>query len=448
MITFGLGTIGRDMLYTMISVNLMFYLTDILNLNDHAMAWITVIMLILRIYDAADDPIMGRVVDNTKSRWGKFKPNILIGALFTGIFTVLLFTDFGISEGWYIAMFAVVYLIWGITFTVNDIAYWSMLPSLTMDQKEREKMGAFARICANLGMFAVVVAIIPVTNMVGKAIGSMQMSWFFFAAAMVLIMWGTQSITLFGVKEPHLVIKDNPSTSVKDTVKAIFKNDQLLFTAIAMSLFQIGYDTTTGFGIYFFKYAYGNENMFSVFAAILGVSQIAALMAFPLFSKRFSRKQLYTGATALVVLGYLIFFFVPSNSMMYVGIAGVMLFVGEAFIQLLMLVFLTDTIEYGQWKLGKRNDSVTFAVQPFINKMGAAVGSGIVGATVIISGINAANSAAEVTPEGLLIMKSAMLLLPLLFIAAGYIVYRLKYKIDKEMYDKILSDLRERGEIR
>jgi melibiose permease/lactose/raffinose/galactose permease len=448
MITFGLGTIGRDMLYTMISVNLMFYLTDILNLNDRAMSWITVIMLILRIYDAADDPIMGRVVDNTKSRWGKFKPNILIGALLSGIFTVLLFTDFGISEGWYIAMFAVVYLIWGITFTVNDIAYWSMLPSLSMDQKEREKMGAFARICANIGMFAVVVAIIPVTNTVGEAIGSMQMSWFLFAAAMVLIMWGTQSITLFGVKEPHLVIKDNPSTSIKDTVKAIFKNDQLLFTAISMSLFQIGYDTTTSFGIYFFKYAYGNENMFSVFAAILGVSQIAALMAFPLFSKKFSRKQLYTGATVLVVLGYLIFFFVPSNSMMYVGIAGVMIFVGEAFIQLLMLVFLTDTIEYGQWKLGKRNDSVTFAVQPFINKLGAAVGSGIVGATVIISGINAANSAAEVTPQGLLIMKFAMLVLPLLFIAAGYVVYRLKYKIDKEMYDKILFDLRERGEIR
>jgi melibiose permease/lactose/raffinose/galactose permease len=215
-----------------------------------------------------------------------------------------------------------------------------------------------------------------------------------------------------------------------------------------MSLFQIGYDTTTSFGIYFFKYAYGNENMFSVFAAILGVSQIAALMAFPLFSRRFSRKQLYTGATALVVLGYLIFFFVPSNSMLYIGIAGVMIFVGEAFIQLLMLVFLTDTIEYGQWKLGKRNDSVTFAVQPFINKMGAAVGSGIVGATVIISGINAASSAADVTPQGLLIMKVAMLVLPLLFIAAGYVVYRLKYKIDKEMYDKILFDLRERGEIR
>jgi melibiose permease/lactose/raffinose/galactose permease len=87
-------------------------------------------------------------------------------------------------------------------------------------------------------------------------------------------------------------------------------------------------------------------------------------------------------------------------------------------------------------------------VQPFINKMGAAVGSGIVGATVIISGINAASSAADVTPQGLLIMKVAMLVLPLLFIAAGYVVYRLKYKIDKEMYDKILFDLRERGEIR
>lgn len=448
MVTFGLGTIGRDMLYSIVSMYLIFYLTEVLDLTDRAMWWITGIMLIFRIYDAVDDPIMGAIVDNTKSRWGKFKPNILIGALLSGIFTVLLFTDLGVSGGWYIALFAVVYLIWGITFTVNDIAYWSMLPTLSMDQKEREKMGAFARICANIGLFAVVVLAIPITNSMGEALGSMKTGWFLFSAAVVLIMWGTQSITLFGVKEPRLVIKESTGTSMRDMAKAIFKNDQLLFTAISMALFMIGYNTTTSFGVYFFKYAYGDENMFSVFAAILGVSQIAALIVFPLFSKKFSRKQLYAGATVLVVLGYLIFFFAPSDSMAFIGVSGVLIFVGQAFIQLLMLVFLTDTIEYGQWKLGKRNDSVTFAVQPFINKMGAAVGSGIVGATLIISGINSAKSVADVTAEGLLIMKLAMLVLPLLFIAAGYVIYRLKYRIDKEMYEKILSDLRERGEIR
>ena len=112
-----------------------------------------------------------------------------------------------------------------------------------------------------------------------------------------------------------------------------------------------------------------------------------------------------------------------------------------------MLMFLTDTIEYGQLKLGRRNESITFSVQPFINKIGGAISSGIVGATLIVSGINSAATPNDVTDRGLFIMKLAMLILPLISIAAGYIVYRLKFKIDKEMFDKIVSELAERGDL-
>jgi melibiose permease/lactose/raffinose/galactose permease len=229
--------------------------------------------------------------------------------------------------------------------------------------------------------------------------------------------------------------------------RVLFKNDQLLYTAISMALFMIGYVTTTSFGVYYFKYAFGNEDMYSVFAAILGVSQIAALSVFPLFSKKYSRKSLYAFSTVLVVVGYLIFFFAPMK-MLYIGAAGILLFVGEAFIQLLMLMFLTDTVEYGQWKLGSRNESITFSIQPFINKIGGAIANGIVGVTLILSGINAAETPADVTESGLLMMKFAMLILPLIFIVIGYIIYKKKFKIDKEMFDKIIADLAERGDIK
>jgi len=134
-------------------------------------------------------------------------------------------------------------------------------------------------------------------------------------------------------------------------------------------------------------------------------------------------------------------------NMLFIGIAGILLFTGQAFIQLLMLMFLTDTVEYGQWKLGHRNESITFSVQPFINKIGGAIGNGIVGATLIVSGINAAATPEEVTDSGLLTMKLAMLILPLIFIVVGYIIYDKKFKIDKQMYDKIILDLAARGEI-
>lgn len=439
---FGLGTVGRDMLYSMVSMYLMVYLTEILNLPDSTMWWMTGVFTILRIFDAVNDPFMGFLVDNTHSRFGKFKPWIVVGGFFGGILTLLLFTDFGFTGGAYVISFTIIYLLWDFIYGANDIAYWSMLPSLTINQKEREKTGSFARICANVGMYLVVVGILPITG----ALGGDKKAWFIFTACVVVIMWAFLCFTIFGVKENRSLYKNEEKTSLRELFSVLFKNDQLLFTAISMALFMIGYCTTTSFGVYFFKYAFKNEGMYSVFAGILGISQLAALTSFNIFSKKFSRKQLYTFATVLVVLGYVIFFLSPMK-MLFIGLAGMLIFIGQAFIQLLMLMFLTDTVEYGQWKLGRRNESITFSVQPFINKIGGAIASGIVGVTLIISGINRAASPDEVTSWGLMIMKLSMLILPLVLIAAGYIIYRCRFKIDKEMFDRIISDLKKRREI-
>ncbi len=433
---FGLGTVGRDMLYSIVSMYLLFYLTEILNLPDSTMWYMTGALTVLRIFDALNDPFMGILVDNTHSRFGKFKPWIAIGGVLGGLLTILLFTDFGLTGIGYVVSFAIIYLVWDLTYGVNDIAYWSMLPSLAFDQKERERIGSFARICANIGMYIIVVGILPITNVLGGG----KKAWFTLAAAIVLTTWAFLCFTLLGVKENRKFYNEQESTSLREMFKVLFKNDQLLFTAISMVLFMIGYSTTTSFGVYFFKYAFRNENMYSVFAGILGVSQLLALSCFPIFSKKFSRKQLYAFATVLVILGYIIFFISPMN-ILPIGIGGVLIFIGEAFIQLLMLMFLADTVEYGQWKLGKRNESITFSVQPLINKFGGALANGIVGITLIISGINSAATPEDVTDTGLLVMKLSMLILPLIFIVAGYLIYRLKYKIDKELFDRIISDI-------
>lgn len=443
--TFGIGTIGRDMVYTMISMYLVYYLTDILSLSTSVLWWITAIIMLARIFDALNDPIMGVIVDNTHTRWGKFKPWILFGTFVSGCLTILIFTDFGLERAGFVAIFAILYLLWGMAYTTNDISYWSMLPSLSVDQKEREKIGSVARISANIGLFTVVAGIVPLTEALGDWLGSPKKGYLAFSIIIVLIMWAGQAVTLLGVKETKEIGEQKSEhTSIRQLFGIIVKNDQLLYTAISMALFMIGYCTTTSFGIYFFEYAYGNKDMYSVFAVILGVSQIAALVVFPIFSKKFNRATLYRAATILVVAGYLIFFFAPTNTMLFIGIAGVLLFVGQAFIQLLMLMFLADSVEYGHWKLGKRNDSVTFSLQPFINKMGGAIASGIVGAVVILSGMKEAEGAADMTESGLLLLKIAMLILPLLFILIGYLIYHKNYKLDETFYAKIIKELEER----
>ena len=442
--TFGLGTVGRDMVYTMISMYLMFYLTDVLQLSDDVLWWVTGIIMAARVFDAFNDPFMGVIVDNTHTKYGKFKPWICIGAVLVSILTVLLFSNFGLSGSAFIIVFGIIYVLWGIAYTMNDISYWSMLPTLSQDQREREEIGSVSRICASIGLFAVVTLIVPVTEAIGGAVGSLQKGYFILSIILVVIMLAFLCFTVFGVKEPMIGNKKEEHTSVKELVRIIFKNDQLLVTALAMALFMIGYSTTISFGLYYFKYVYGDEGMYSIFALILGVSQIFALSIFPVLGKRYPRKKLYAFSTALVVTGYLIFFFAPTNTMLFIGIAGLILFIGQAFIQVMTLMFLTDSVEYGEWKFGKRNDSVTFSLQPFINKMGGAIASGVVGAIVIVSGMSQAQSAADMTASGIFILKMAMMVFPLVCIVIGFLVYRSKYILDEEMYGKIVRELGER----
>ena len=438
-ITFSLGTIGRDMVYAIVSMFLIVYLTEVLDLPDSTMWWITGIIFIARIFDALTDPLMGFIIDNTNTRWGKFKPWLTAGAVLSPVFTILLFSGFNLQGSTFIVAFAIFYFMWGISYTLHDISYWSMLPVLSVNQKEREKIGALARIFANIGLFFVVVAILPLTGLLGEKFGSPQTGFFIFSILISVFMAMGLCVTIFGVKETGVIINKKQGTPIRELFSIIYKNDQLFITAISMSLFMIGYMTTTSFGVYFFKYVYGDEGMYSAFAAILGISQLTALSVFPLFSKKFNRKTLYTGAIVSIVTGYIIFFTDPVTTMIFIGIAGVLIFFGQSFIQLLMLMFLADSVDYGHWKLGKRNDSISFSIQPLINKMGGAV--------VIISGINTASEAADIASEGILLMKAAMLILPMLCIIVSYIIYRMKFKIDAQFHAQILSDLRGRGEL-
>lgn len=156
---FSVGTLGRDMVYALVSMFLIFFLTDILDLADSTLLWANGLLLGARLFDAVTDIIMGGIVDNTRTRWGQFKPWIGAGAVASGVLTVLLFTDPGVRGGAYVAVFSAVYLLWSLAYTMNDIPYWAMLPALSLDQTERERTGALAKVFATIGLFVVVVEI-------------------------------------------------------------------------------------------------------------------------------------------------------------------------------------------------------------------------------------------------------------------------------------------------
>ena len=456
-ICFGLGTVGRDALYSLVSMYLLVHLTDVVGFSDGGLAVIGIMLTLFGIFDAVIDPFVGAIVDSTKTKWGKFKPWILVGMIGTGVLSVLMFHNFRMGETAHIILLGVTYLLFSIFFSLNDIAYWSLMPAISKDQKVREGVGAFARICANVGMFSMVLIYLNVPSMFSFLNMSDRDVYFIFAIITVLIMWAFQSVTLFGVKEDRSKLQKEERTTLKDLWRALIGNDQLMVTAVSMALFMIGYCTTTAFGTYYFKYAYGDEGMYMVFAAVLAVAQLTALSVFPLFRKKFSRKQLYTGSMIAVTVSYVIFF-LSFEWLPLIVIAGLGLFFAQAFIQLLMLLFLADAVEYGEWKLGKRNEAASFAVQPFINQFGGAASKGVVSFTLIISGINMIANAIAANPENkaqiiatmpesaVWIMKISMMILPLICILIGFVLYIKKFKIDEETYANILADLKAREE--
>lgn len=441
--TYGLGTLGRDMVAGMVSMFLMFYLTDVLGIGGQTLVAVTGVMVFMRIFDAVNDPFMGLIVDNTHTRWGKFKPWMVIGTASWAVTSVLMFTDFGL-DGWrFVVVFTLVYIVFEIAYTINDISYWGMLPSLTRDQKQRERIGVVARVCANVGLFAVVVGVVPITKAMAETVGGLQQAWFWFAVAIAGIMVVFQLLPICFSKEQ--VHTHNESTTLRGLWQAIANNDQLMWTTLGMVLFMTGYTTTTSLALYYFKYVFGDENKYSVFAAILGVTQIIALLLFPVVARYVRRFTIHLGATVIMATGYVVFI-AAGTSLLGVGIAGVLLFTGQAAIQLLMVMFIADSAEYGQWKFRRRNEAVTFALQPFIYKLSNALATAVVGVTVMLSGIAdvGAQEQTGIDEAGKAVVRVAMLGLPAVLIVVSWVVLRAKYRLDETTYQSIVEELRKR----
>ena len=438
-INFGLGTIGRDMFYNFEANCLLYFLSDVLDLPVWVFAAASLILSVMRIFDAFNDPITGLLIDNIRSPWGKFKPAILVGGVISALFAIVLFS--GIGSGWtFVIIFGIAYLLWDVSFGINDIGYWTLLPVLSSDQKQREKTGAFSRICASIGTYIVMALWQPVTS----GLGDTPAVWFWCVVVISAVYLLGLLFPLLGVKERRTAPEQQESTTLRQMFRAILKNDQLLWTTLALALFMVGYCTTINFAIYYMKYIYGNEGMYMILVVTVGIAQLSTLSVYPALARKFNRRQLYTMGTILVVLGYVIFFFAELSIALIVA-GALLVFVGQALIQALMLMFLTDAVEYGYWKLGKKNEAITFSIQPFINKIGGALATGIVSISLILSGIKVDGGTVDaIGTGGKLIVKLAMFVIPVLMILIGYIVYLKKFKIDEAFYAQILKDLEQR----
>jgi melibiose permease/lactose/raffinose/galactose permease len=445
--TFGFGAIGRDYVYHLITVFYIYYLTDVLKVASNTLLWITVSIIIVRLIGIPRDPILGMLVDNTRTKIGRFKPWIAIGSIFSAIFTVLLFTNFYMNEFLFIVFFLLFYLLWDTSYSLNDVAYLALIPTLSLDQKEREKITTIQRIFSYIGTYMLMVCIIPLTSQIATMTSGVQKSWFFLAVICAAGMIFSQAVTFFGVDENSKLIQVGPKVSIKKLLNIILKNDQLMIMSTVAILFNIANFSNIGLWIYYFKYIYGNEVIYSFFSFMVGLAQIITLIILPVLRSKISRSLLYKIYLIGIMIGYLFLFFQKDSSLILITVSAIFIYSGTVGSGVILWMFLVDSIDYGHWKMGNRYDGVTVSVFSFLNKMGSALSNVIVSLVIIISGIKNSNAIMHITNSSVISIKLFMTLFPAVCILCGYILYTKKFKIDSNFHSKILEDLQERGAI-
>lgn len=463
-----IGATGRDMAYTLVSMFLLTYIQYTMKLTVAQFAAISAIVVVCLLWDAFNDPLMGIIIENSHFKSGKFKPWILLGVLLNAAVIVVMFSVR--PEGWgFVAFFGVGYLLWGMTYTMNDISYWGMLPSLSSDSKERNTLVTIQGIFICIGQFSVA-GLLP-DMVAGNAVMAYRIAAIVISGCFIVF----QLITFFGVKEaPRQENKD--VLSLKDMFKIFFRNDQLVVIAIACLLFQVGNSLLTMIGMNFFYFEFGYSvggNLVFLFTVMYGLGTLISEAAFASIASKLSRQKIITISTILIMVGYALFmgigFVIPKNKLV-INLIGFVIFFAQGLFNMTMIVMLNNTIEYDEARFGERHDSIISAVRSFATKLASAIDQGVVALILIVSGIytisqsisgleikagtgeltslevveTADSFIAGATSAQRLILRLGIVLVPVLSIGISYLLIGKRYVIDEKTYDKLVKDIQER----
>ena len=485
LIMFPLGTVGRDMVYNLFAYNLATFVFYTRQLTTLQMSVITAIMVAARVFDALNDPVMGNIIERTRTKWGKFKPWQVIGMLTT---SVVIYLTFNVGlQGWsFVVFFGVMYFLFSITYTMNDISYWGMIPSLSSEADTRNKFTARTTLFAGIGGMAAS-ALIPTFTTGDHAIGGSAVTAYGVVALVIAIFAPLcMCFTFFGVKEQRDYNKEPaPPVSFKKIWTTITRNDQLLWISLIFLIQQIGNGiviSDIGKNYIYFDFGYSG-GLFGTFQ-ILGMFVTGFLMIFyPAISRRMGRKKLMDLLMIISASGYVIMLlsglFVPKGAAAVAGFDVKFLLVtlgymlanfGQYGFYLIMMISIMNTVEYNELKHGVRDEGIVSSLRPFLTKLASALTIAVANGTIIAFGLmDFTNKIAEqeqlaerliisseeksaaieqlltsVQPGQINSMMIVMTVAPCLLMFISYLLYKKHYTLDEPEYDEICRQIEAR----
>lgn len=445
---YGLGAVGKDMVYALSASYIMYYYQDILGLSA---TFVGFILMIARVFDAANDPFMGVVVAKTNSRWGKFRPWIFTGTILNAFVLYALFAAPAVSGKALMIYFAVMYILWGVTYTMMDIPFWSMIPAVTSTIKDRENLSVVGRTCAGVGYALINVFTVMAVSKLG---GGIERTGFRLFALIIAILFVIFILfTCFTIREQK--VENMQTTSVKEMFKALFNNDQAIVTVVTIVLINSALYITSNLLIYFFKYDIGGttwKDAYTLFTSVGGISQILGMMVvYPILRSKLSNTIIFKLSLCLAIFGYAFLLALCligySSVLTMLMVPGVIIFVANGILTVLTTVFLANTVDYGEVKTGHREESVIFSMQTFVVKAASGLAVFITGVSLDLIGLTSKDGLGEGIPtfsSPLLGLRLLMTILPMIGLVLALVLFTRKFILTDEKAEQIRKQLEEK----
>lgn len=408
--SYSLCGFGQNLICTIIGSYLTVFMTDAIGFNALAVAFL---MLGARIFDALNDPIMGSIVDRTRTKWGKCRPYMKWMAFPIAIMTAICFLPWYPKNDGGFAAISVMYVVWGMVYTVADVPYWGLSTAMSNDTYRRGNLLTIARLFCTAGAGIVTVITPIITDNMTKGLDPVakgeMLKWIYFVIAIVCCVIAVPLFFLgFKNTTERNMTEENPP-SLGHNLKLLFKNKPLMLIVLsgiggaARMLF-----TYTG-GLYFAKYIMDKESMYSLFTMAIVPGGLIASLLVPWCTKKFGKRNTYIWSHIVGGVAMLIAFIVgiacdrgaytSTATTVVLLIALVIAGIPSGFGNIVTYAMIGDTVEYLELKTGERAEGICFAMQTLINKIGMAVGAFVGVLAYYMAGV-AANDASSVTPEG------------------------------------------------
>ncbi|MEE1138021.1 MAG: glycoside-pentoside-hexuronide (GPH):cation symporter [Acutalibacteraceae bacterium] len=441
-LSFSTAGFGRSMIYNLMSIFLLIFYTDAMKLQPvHAGA----IILAARIFDAANDPVMGIIADKTKTKFGKLRPYLLFSPFLILISTALLFNvPESFSYNGKLAYSAITYILWGICFTIQDVPFWGMSAVVSPIEQERNKFLSTARIFCTIGGIipSVLVPVLSADNSLGTVQGY-RVSGIIFAVLGSML----SLLAFFGTKERIEQTKEK--TSVKEIVTAYTKNAPLLLLILASVLGSAMLMIQTS-GSYIAKYLIQDSGIIPAgsvqvsMTVAIGIGMMVAMVLMPILRKKLSLKQIYIISALFGAAIHTIIYFVGYANFYVLLALLIVAGLPLGIFNVITYAMVADSVDYLEWKTGRRSEGVCFASQTFISKLTAGISTFITSIVLEIIGfenLNTGISAAETSEilDGMFFMVSAIPAISLALCAIPMIFNKYTGKRKEEIQKELIG---------